>query len=97
MIFQTKNEINSKRIIHSQHRSPMFALKLKLMTKKQATKNKHKKAKRHQKASNLTKSLMDGEASEVLIIGPNGFFYHRRPDGTIITKRNAKLRPKPKP
>ena len=67
---------------------PMFALKLKLMTKKQATKNKHKKAKRHQKASNLTKSLMDGEASEVLIIGPNGFFYHRRPDGTI-TKRNG--------
>ena len=65
----------------------MFALKLKLMAKKQATKNKHK-AKRHQKASNLTKSLMDGEASEVLIIGPNGFFYHRRPDGTI-TKRNG--------
>jgi hypothetical protein len=64
----------------------MFALKLKLMmTKKQATKNK---AKRHQKASNLTKSLMDGEASEVLIIGPNGFLYHRRPDGTI-TKRNG--------
>ena len=70
----------------------MFALKLKLMmTKKQATKHK---AKRHQKASNLTKSLMDGEASEVLIIGPNAFFYHRRPDGTIITKRNAKPRPK---
>ena len=66
-----------------------------MMTKKQATKNKHKANKRHQKASNLTKSLMDGEASEVLIIGPNGFFYHRRPDGTIITKRRGPACPSP--
>ena len=57
------------------------------MTKKQATKNKPK---RHQKASILTELLMDGAASEVFISGPNGFFYHRRPDGTITKREGIK-------
>ena len=56
-------------------------------TKKQATKNKPK---RHQKASILTELLMDGAASEVFISGPNGFLYHRRPDGTITKREGIK-------
>ena len=57
------------------------------MTKKQATKHKPK---RHQKASILTELLMDGAASEVFISGPNGFLYHRRPDGTITKREGIK-------
>ena len=57
------------------------------MTKKQAPKNKPK---RHQKASILTELLMDGAASEVFISGPNGFLFHRRPDGTITRREGIK-------